>query len=151
MPSASCLLSVVFSFGKVTQGIFSELHGTKTQGHISPSRTRSPKGRWRRATRSPHHLAARVPPARRHRVWGHRPLPRLPFRLFKPLWRKTLSTQSEIHKKFYRRCRHQPYIGRVLELFPAPCRRGDHHQRALHHHSCLRSDAWVVHPWAMGP
>ena len=71
MPSTSFLFSSVFRFRKITQEIFSKLHETKTQGHISPSHTRSPKGRRRRATRPPHHLAARVPPpARGEVVWG---------------------------------------------------------------------------------
>ena len=104
MPSVSFLFSTVFRFRKVTQEIFSELHGTKTQPPILPSRTRSPKGRRRGAPRLPHHLAARVHP-RHASTWcgAHRPLPRFPFRLYKPLRRKTLSTRSEIHEKF-RRC-----------------------------------------------
>ena len=27
------------------------------------------------------------------------------------------------------------------DVLPAPCRRGNHHRRLLHHHACLRSDA----------
>ena len=27
------------------------------------------------------------------------------------------------------------------DILPAPCRRGNHHRRLLHHHACLRSDA----------
>ena len=71
MPSASFLFSAVFRFRKVTQEIFSELHGTKTQRHILPSRTRRLKERRRGAVESPHHLAVRVPPPTcEHMVWG---------------------------------------------------------------------------------
>ena len=71
MPSASFLFSAVFRFRKVTQEIFSELHGMKTQGPILPAHTRSPKGRRTGAMRLPHHMAARAPPLlRHHMVWG---------------------------------------------------------------------------------
>ena len=69
--SASFMFSAVFCFSKVTQKIFSELHGTKTHRHILPSRTQRPKERRRGATEPPHHLAAQVPPpARGEVVWG---------------------------------------------------------------------------------
>ena len=71
MPSASFLFSDVFHFRKVTQEIFSELHGTKTPVNISPSRTRGLKDRRRGAVEPPHHLAVRVHlPAREEVVWG---------------------------------------------------------------------------------
>ena len=66
----SCFL-LFFRFRKVTQEIFSELHGTKTHRHILPSRRRRQKERRRGAVEPPHHLVARVPPpARREVVWG---------------------------------------------------------------------------------
>ena len=71
MPSASFLFSAVFCFRKVTQQIFSELHGNKTHRHILPSRTRTPKERRRRATSPPHNQVARPHlPAREEVVWG---------------------------------------------------------------------------------
>ena len=49
---------------------------------------------------------------------------------------KTLGRSPIFHEKF-RRGRHlQSHIGGVLKLFPAPCRRGDHHRRLLHCHAC---------------
>ena len=59
--SASSLFSVVFRFRKVIKDIFLELDETKTQLPILPTRTRSPKGRRRRATSHPHHVV----------VWAH--------------------------------------------------------------------------------
>ena len=82
--NARSLFSAVFRFRKVTQEIFSELDGTKTQPPIFPTRTRSPKGRRRGATTPPHHVVARP-----HlwscgdMVWG----PRVPLTiLLKPIY-----------------------------------------------------------------
>ena len=137
MPSASFLFSDVFVSKKLHSKYSRNCTGRKPTVVYSLHIHR-PKERRRGAMEPPHHLAVRVhPPARQHMVWGPQGPPRLPFRLYKPLRRKILSTRSEIHEKFRRRRRHQPYIERVLELFPAPCRRGDHHWRALHHHACL--------------
>ena len=61
MPSASFLFSAVLGFRKVKQEIFSELDEMKTQPPIFPTRTRSPKGRRRRATIQPHHVVAWPP------------------------------------------------------------------------------------------
>ena len=57
--SASSLFSAVFGFRKLLLEIFSELHETKGQVPIFPTRTRSLKERRRGATRWPNHLAAR--------------------------------------------------------------------------------------------
>ena len=71
MPSTSFLFSVVFRFRKVTQEIFSELHGMKTLDLILPSRTRTLKERRRGATRLLDNLAARPHlQAREQVVWG---------------------------------------------------------------------------------
>src|SRR4051812_37710461 len=49
--------------------------------------------------------------------------PAPPLRLFVRRIGKTLDNQEKIHKKFCS-CRHRrTHLGRVLELFPAPCRR----------------------------
>ena len=75
MSSASFLFSAVFCFGKVTQEIFSELHGTKTEGPIIPSHTRCPKGRRRGATELPHQWRRGSPATQGHGV-GPTGLPR---------------------------------------------------------------------------
>ena len=36
---------------------------------------------------------------------------------------KTLDTRAKIHEKFRRRRQRETHLGRVLKLFPAPCRR----------------------------
>ena len=59
MPQCQFLFSAVFGSRKVVLRIFSELHETKTEVPIFPTRTRSPKERRRGATRWPNHLAAR--------------------------------------------------------------------------------------------
>jgi hypothetical protein len=38
---------------------------------------------------------------------------------------KNLNTRSEFQKDIAFHRRHRPKIGRVLKLFPAPCRRGE--------------------------
>ena len=109
---------------------------------FSPTRSRRSKESRRRAPMCPHHVVAWVhPPAHRHVVWGPRASTDVAPSPINTSQEKTLGTRSQFHEKFHRCHRHQPKIGRVLKLFPAPCRRGDHHRRALHHHACLRSDA----------
>jgi len=61
MPKCQFLFSAVFCSRKLLLRIFSELHETKGQVPIFPTRTRSPKERRRGATRWPNHLAARPP------------------------------------------------------------------------------------------
>ena len=63
------------------------------------------------------------------------------LRLYIPLDAKTLIQKTIFHEKFRRGRHHQSQIGGVMKLFPAPCRRGNHHRGLLHHHACLRSDA----------
>jgi hypothetical protein len=53
----SCFLLFLY-FRKVIQEIFSELDETKAKIHILLTRRRSPKERWRRARRRPHHRVA---------------------------------------------------------------------------------------------
>src|SRR4051812_44950719 len=49
--------------------------------------------------------------------------PTLPLRLFIPRFGETLDTREKIHENF-RSLRHRrTHLGRVLELFPAPCGR----------------------------
>ena len=94
------------------------------------------------APQGPHAMGARpgVGP-RPARVWwpwlapGTHPSP------IYPLDAKTLIQKTIFHEKFRRGHHRQSQIGGVLTFFPAPCRRGNHHQRPLHHHACLRSDA----------
>ena len=71
--SASSCFLLFFRFRKVLKEIFSELDGTKSSDLTISSRTRSPKGRRRGATRWPHHRVARAHLLARHRmVWAPR-------------------------------------------------------------------------------
>ena len=73
MPQCQFLFSAVFGSRKVVLRIFSELHETKGQVPIFPTRSRSPKDRRRAATRwPPHPLARQGPQARREVRWAPR-------------------------------------------------------------------------------
>ena len=124
MPQCQFLFSVVFGFRKVVLEIFSELDATKPEVPIFPTRTRSLKGSRRGAAGRPHHMAA-WPPLGCTAIGCGPPgcPPTSPFLLFKAFLEKTLNTRTSIHEKFRSRRHHQAYFGRVLKLFPAPCRR----------------------------
>jgi hypothetical protein len=49
----------------------------------------------------------------------------MPLRLYRPPDEKNLSTRSIFQKHIAIRRRHQPKIGMVQKLFPAPYRRGE--------------------------
>jgi hypothetical protein len=69
--SVSSYFLLFLYFRKVIQEIFSELDEMKPEVPILLSRTRSPKGRRRRAGRRPHHRVAQVTPWPCHRmVWA---------------------------------------------------------------------------------
>jgi hypothetical protein len=70
MPPCQFLFFAIFYFRKVVRKIFSELDETKPEVPIFLLRTRSPKGRRRRAGRRPHHRVAwaHLWP-RHHMVW----------------------------------------------------------------------------------
>ena len=73
-----------------------------------------------------HTTPRRGPPlaAPRHGVGPSGAPPTLPFRLYILHLGKTLSTRAKIHEKFRRGRHRRTHLGRVLKLFPAPCRRG---------------------------
>jgi hypothetical protein len=63
-------------FRKATQEIFSELDEIKAKVPIFPDTRRSPKQRWRGASRQAHHRVARPTPGPRHQVvWPPGPPP----------------------------------------------------------------------------
>src|SRR3954447_25054021 len=49
--------------------------------------------------------------------------PTPPLRPYNLHIRKTLDTREKIHEKFRSRRHRRTHLGRVLELFPAPCQR----------------------------
>jgi hypothetical protein len=75
----------------------------------------------------------------------------LPFRLYILLGEENLGARSIFTK--HTRCRHchRHEIGRVQKIFPAPCRRGNHHRRPSSS-PCLPPE-WCVSslPWTTGP
>jgi hypothetical protein len=98
--SASSYFLLFLCFRKVAQEIFSKLDETKPEVPIFPDTIRSPKQRWRRARRQPHHLVAR-PPSGPARVWCGplvHPLTS-PFRLYILSEAKTLNESASVHKK----------------------------------------------------
>src|SRR3954447_24560512 len=49
--------------------------------------------------------------------------PTPPLRLFISRFGKTLETREKFHEKFHSRRHRRTHLWRVLELFPAPCRK----------------------------
>src|SRR3954468_2040832 len=104
MPQCQFLFSAFLYFRKVLHEIFSELHWTKTQCLIIPSRSHSQKGRRSGATGWPDTRPGRSPgwPCRAC-VGPPWPPPTPPLCLFILLREKTLGEQKRIHEKSRRR------------------------------------------------
>ena len=140
--SASSLFSAVFCFRNPSKEIFSESDEINCTVNKRSGRSRSPEGTWRGPWGS-HATRGRDPDGNRAELWRRGPTwpPTPPLRLYIPRVVKTLGGSPIFHEKF-RRSRHRhSQIRGVLTFFPAPCRRGNHHRRLLHHHACLRSAA----------
>ena len=133
--SASSVFSAVFRFRNPTREISSESDEIFSSVNKISGSFRSPKTTWGEPPGA-HTLGGRGPRGGRAQVGcggpGWPPVPIL--RLYMPLDAKTLIRRLIFHEKFRPGRHRQSQIGGVLKLFPAPCRRGDHHQRALHHH-----------------
>ena len=142
MPQCQFPVFCCFRFRNPIKEIFSESDEINYAIHKRSRRSRSPKGTRSRPPRGPRHTRARprVGPHRAMAWWPPWP-PTLPLRPYIPRVTKTLVRSQIFHEKFCRGCHRQSQIGGVLNLFPAPCQRGDHHRRLLHRHACLRSDA----------
>src|SRR4051812_38638676 len=101
--ASSCFLLFLY-FRKVVQEIFPELHGTKTQCLIIPSRTarRGPEG----GPQCGHTLGRCGPQASHAGPVSGPPWPPAtpPLRLFILHIRETLDTREKIHEKF---CSHR--------------------------------------------
>ena len=103
---------------------------------------RSPKTTWGGGPRGPHPMGAR-PRVGPHpaRVWwpwlapGSHPSPIYSPRRVNP------NTNHHIPRKVPSRPSSSISDRGSSDVLPAPCRRGNHHRRLLHHHACLRSDA----------
>jgi hypothetical protein len=123
--ASSCFLLFLY-FREVIQEIFSELDEMKPEVPILLSRRRSPKGRWRRAGRRPHHRVARSHLwPRHHMVWA----PWAPSDLALPpiycLHAKTLNQSASIHEKFCSTATIEDKFRRTEVSVLAPCRDGE--------------------------
>src|SRR4051812_5762524 len=120
---SSCFLLFLY-FRKVVQEIFSELNGTNcqhliiTKGRMCQKMTEGGSARWPDPT-----LARSALGPRRVASGPTLAPPSPPLRLFILLFGKTLERREIFHEKFCSRRHLRTRLGRVLELFPAPCRR----------------------------
>jgi hypothetical protein len=123
--SASSLFSAILCFRKATQEIFSELDETKAKPPIFTEASRRPKMRRRGARGQAHHGVARPSPWPRHHMV--RPAGPPPDAALSPInsprREKPKRTNHFSSKHTASRRRRQSEIGRIQELFPAPCRR----------------------------
>ena len=140
--SASSLFSAVFGFRNPTRKISSELHEIFSAINVSSGSFRSPKGTWGGAPRAPHPIRARpkVGP-RPARVWGPHQAPGAHLSPISTPRRVNPNTKKIIPRKVPSRPSSSISDRGSSDVLPAPCRRGNHHRRLLHHHACLRSDA----------
>ena len=140
--SASSLFSAVFGFRNPTRKISSELHEIFSTINVKSGSFRSPEGTWGGAPRAPHHRGARTKVGpRRAMVWGPHQAPGAhPSPISTPR-RVNPNTKNHIPRKVPSRPSSSISDRGSSDVLPAPCRRGNHHRRLLHHHACLRSDA----------
>ena len=110
--------------------------------HITSGSFRSPKTTWGGGPRGPHPMGARPRVGSRPaRVWwpwlapGPHPSPIYSPRRVNP------NTNRHLPRKVPSRLSSSISGRGSSDVLPAPCRRGNHHRRLLHHHACLRSDA----------
>jgi hypothetical protein len=135
-------------FRKATQEIFSELDETKAKVPIFPDTRRSPKQRRRGARGQPHHRVARPSPWPRQQLVGPPGPP--PDIALPPIYillgEKTLRPWSIFHETY---CKPPPSSMRDWDSLEALAgtlpETGITTRGLLHHHACLRSDAWVVY------
>jgi hypothetical protein len=134
-------------FRKVTRKIFSELDETKAEVPIYLTRRWSPKERQRGAKGQPHHRVAWATPWPRHQVvWTPGPPPDITLPPINSLRRENPSGWTLFHETY---CKPPPLSSRDREgpeaLPDTLPERGIITGGLLHHHACLRSDAWVVY------
>jgi hypothetical protein len=150
--ASSCFL-LFLCFRKVAQKIFSELDKIKAKVPIYLTRRWSPKERRRWDRRRPHHRVARPTPwPCRALVWA----PRMPSDIgllpINSRRRKNPMAETSIHETYCKPSPSSTQDREGPEALPGTLpERGIITWGLLHRHACLRSDAWVVHDWTMGP
>ena len=152
MPSASSCFLLSFCFRKVVLWSFSEC--AENLRELFLSRNKSGARRWPiggpTATRRPPGAAQGLATAGSHLVTSGT-VSSCPFAykiIFDP---KTLSTWSYFPEDVQGRRHRQPLFGEFCSSSRHPVVEGNRHRRHLHHHACLRSDAWVFHHGTTGP
>src|SRR3954454_6115058 len=121
MPQCQFLFSAVFVFQKSCTGNILGIARDKLPvpyNHVTKTVSEDDLRGASQVAR-PHPGAARAWPVPGP-TWAP---PTPPLRLFILRFGKTLETREKFHEKFRSRCHQRPRLGRVLELFPAPCRR----------------------------
>ena len=115
----------IFSPELITSGSF-----RKTKDHLGGA-PRGPHHRWARP---------RVGPRRAMVWWPHQAPGAHPSPICSPR-RVNPNKKKNIPRKVPSRPSSSISDRGSSDVLPAPCRRGNHHRRLLHHHACLRSDA----------
>ena len=140
--SASSVFPAVFGFRNPTRKISSELDEIFSAINMSSGSFRSPKTTWGGGPRGLHPMGAwpRVGP-RPARVWGPWLAPGPHPSAIYSSRRVNPNTKKIIPRKVPSRPSSSISDRGSSNVLPAPCQRGNHHRRLLHHHACLRSDA----------
>jgi hypothetical protein len=141
--ASSCFL-VFFYSRLLLKEIFSEFDETKAKVPILLTHLRGPKGRRSRGMRWPHLVVAQPTP------WPCYPM----------VWAPRASTDLALlpiyshprGTKFPKPPSPWTLVWEGSEALPGTLPdRGIITGGLLHHHACLRSDAWLVHLWTTGP
>jgi hypothetical protein len=145
--SVSSLFLLFLCFRKATQEIFSELDETKAKIPIFPEASRSPKLRQRRTRGQAHHRVARPSPWLHHQVvWPPGPpsdaaLPPI----YSPRWENLRGPINFSWNILQATVITDARSGGFRSSSRHPAGEGITTGGLLHHHACLRSDAWVVY------
>jgi hypothetical protein len=145
--SVSSLFSAIFVFQKSYTGNILGIGRNKSRDPIFPDTRRSPKQRRRGSRGQPHHRVARPTPGLRHQVVGPPGPP--PDAALLPIyssWRESLKTRSIFLETYCKPPPSSTWDREGPEALPGTLpERGITTEGLLHHHACLRSDAWVVY------
>ena len=122
--SASSCFLLFLCFRKVAQEIFTEFNGTKSRRPIFMKGRDCQKGTSGRPAKRPHMAQARAGPGPRLAyVWGRPAASDSTSSPINSTYREKPGGDEKIHEKFRSRRQRRTHLGRVLQLFPAPCRR----------------------------
>src|SRR4051794_20493670 len=124
MPQCLFLFSAVFVFQKSCKGNILGISWDKLPALLNHVTKTVSEGDLRGAARWPDPTQARPNPGPHlGGVWAHQGAPDSVSSPISYPYRENLDTREKIHEKFHRRRHRRTHLGRVLQLFPAPCRR----------------------------